>query len=148
MIPPSKFIPIAEQNGNLIREVGLWTFRRLCEQIARWKRYNIVVPKMNYNLSISQLRSKNIHEYFFHILQEYGIHPSEIEIEITESMLVDGVQHAMETIQKLADAGFSIALDDFGTGFSSLAYLGKLKLDTLKIDKSFVDNITESDDDK
>lgn len=113
LIPPSKFIPIAEKNGNMIREIGLWTLRNLCAQMAIWKKDCVNVPRMNYNLSISQLRSKDVHEQFCRILGEYGIYPSEIEIEITESMLVDDVAYAMETIQKLADAGFGIALDDF-----------------------------------
>ena len=143
-ISPAKFIPIAESNG-LIQEIWLWTLETLCKQMDEWKKEGINVPKIAYNLSLWQLRSKNIHTQFYEVLKKYNIRPREIEIEITESMLMDDIQNALMTIKSFSHMGFRIAIDDFGTGYSSLNYLRKMKISTLKIDKTFIDEITDDD---
>lgn len=143
MISPAVFIPIAEKNGAII-PIGNWVVEESIRYYAEWKRkygYSFI---MSINISAIQYKSKNFVRQLLDILNRYQIEPSEIELEITESVLIEDFDEVKEKLMVLRDYGLRISLDDFGTGFSSLSYLNGLPIDTLKIDKSFVDRV-ESD---
>ncbi len=140
MISPATFIPIAERNGTII-PIGNWVVERSMEQYAKWSsRYGIHFI-MSINISALQYSRDNFVDSILRMIRKYDINPSEIELEITESILIDDFEAVSAKLRKLRSYGIRISLDDFGTGFSSLAYLKKLPIDTLKIDKSFIDTV-------
>ena len=132
MIPPSRFIAIAESTG-LIEQLGEFVLRRAAEFGARWPGRTIAV-----NISPAQLRTPTFAERVFALLKETGMRPADLEIEITEGILLDDESTAANTIRSFRAAGIRIALDDFGTGYSSLSYLKRYPVDRIKIDRSFV----------
>jgi len=132
MIPPSRFIAIAESTG-LIEQLGEFVLRRAAEFGARWPGRTIAV-----NISPAQLRNPTFAERVFALLKETGMRPADLEIEITEGILLDDESTAADTIRSFRAAGIRIALDDFGTGYSSLSYLKRYPVDRIKIDRSFV----------
>ncbi|RYE47661.1 MAG: EAL domain-containing protein [Hyphomicrobiales bacterium] len=132
MIPPSRFIAIAESTG-LIEQLGEFVLRRAAEFGARWPGRTIAV-----NISPAQLRNPTFAERVFALLKETGMRPADLEIEITEGILLDDESTAANTIRSFRAAGIRIALDDFGTGYSSLSYLKRYPVDRIKIDRSFV----------
>jgi len=139
-VPPWRFIPILEQTG-LIIDYGEWIMREACEQIKKWndatgKEYIISV-----NISSIQFKRERFMESVKRILDVSGLQPRLLEIEITESILIDDFTSVVEKLKELKEIGVRVALDDFGTGYSSLSYLRQLPIDTLKIDKSFIDDI-------
>jgi diguanylate cyclase (GGDEF)-like protein len=141
MISPSQFIPIAEKNG-LINEIGDWITSSICKQITAWKKQGISIPRVAINVSGGQLEKHDFYERISIILSESGISGHELEFELTESILV---RNSKETIHKLSEfkkLGINISIDDFGTGYSSLQYLKNFPHDKIKIDQSFIRDLT------
>ncbi|HZG16109.1 MAG TPA: EAL domain-containing protein [Candidatus Bathyarchaeia archaeon] len=136
LVPPGQFIPLAEETG-LIVPIGEWVLREACTQNMRWLTDGFPPLRMSVNLSTRQFWKKNIVETVAQILEETGMDPSYLELEITESIMMD-VNRSISTLQALKELGVHIAIDDFGTGYSSLTYLKRFPLDRLKIDQSFV----------
>jgi diguanylate cyclase (GGDEF)-like protein/PAS domain S-box-containing protein len=142
LVPPAAFVPLAEAAG-LIVPIGEWVIDTVCRQIVAWRAAGWRVPKVAVNLSAIQVQHKNIVARLAAILGEHGVEPAALELEITEGSLMRCTDEVVSTLEQLADMGFSLAIDDFGTGYSSLSYLRKLPIDTLKIDRSFVNDITD-----
>ena len=140
MISPSVFIPIAEKNGTIV-PIGTWVIEESLKAYADWRRKYHYPMIMSINISAIQYKQPDFIEKLLHILEKYQISPYEIELEITESILIDDFEEITQRLAVLRDIGIKISLDDFGTGFSSLSYLKGLPIDTLKIDKSFIDTV-------
>lgn len=140
MISPAVFIPIAEKNGAIV-PIGSWVIEESVRNYAEWKRKYGYPLVMSINISAIQYKRKDFVSKLMEIIEKYQVQPSEIELEITESVLIDDFAEIKEKLMMLRDYGIRISLDDFGTGFSSLSYLNGLPIDTLKIDKSFVDKV-------
>jgi diguanylate cyclase (GGDEF)-like protein/PAS domain S-box-containing protein len=141
LVPPERFIPILEETG-LIYEVGRWVLGKAIEDYLRWRNAGLPAVRIAVNVSTLQLRTPG---FIAAIEQAIGIDPhaaAGLELEITESVMMEDVEHNIATLREIRAMGISIAIDDFGTGFSSLSYLSKLPLDTLKIDRSFVIDMT------
>ncbi len=140
-IPPSEFIPIAEKNGSII-PIGNYVLDRSVMQYAAWKdKYGIDDLTMSINISAVQYKREDFVDNVKYVINKYGVNPQNIELEITESILIDDFDLVTNKLKELRDFGVKISLDDFGTGYSSLSYLMKMPIDTLKIDKSFVDSV-------
>ncbi|MBF0310729.1 MAG: EAL domain-containing protein [Magnetococcales bacterium] len=137
LVPPAQFIPLAEENG-LILPIGLWVIREVCRQIRIWREMGLPRLTVAVNLSAKQFHQENLARVIGDIVAEEGISPSLIELELTESTVMDKSESATATLQALHDQGFTLAIDDFGTGYSSMAYLKRFPVDTLKIDRSFI----------
>jgi diguanylate cyclase (GGDEF)-like protein len=142
-ISPALFIPIAEETGDII-EIGEWVLREVCRTWIKWKKIYGQRGVVSVNVSAVQLTRPDFVETVRRILKEYKVNPDEIELEITESVFINDIDSIIETLNQLKSIGVSLSLDDFGTGYSSLTYLKDLPMDTLKIDKSFISNITEN----
>jgi len=144
-ISPGEFIPIAEQSG-LIVPIGEWVMRLACKEAARWQNqgHNI---RIAVNVSGAQFYQSDIVNYVSKCLQETGLNPANLELEVTESVFMDDINHTIETLQKLHALGIELAIDDFGTGYSSLSYLRQFPIDRLKIDQSFIRNALNNNDD-
>jgi len=143
LVPPGRFIPILEETG-MIYEVGRWALRQAIADYLRWRAAGLPAVRIAVNVSPLQLRH---HGFIAEIEQAIGIDPQAaagLELEITESLLMENIKYSIASLQAIHAMGISIAIDDFGTGFSSLSYLAKLPLDTLKIDRSFVLDMTTS----
>ncbi len=141
LVPPGRFIPILEEIG-LIREVGRWALRKAIEDYLRWRAAGLAAVRIAVNVSPLQLRNR---DFIAEIKQAIGIDAQAaggLELEITESLIMEDVRHSIASLQAIRAMGVTIAIDDFGTGFSSLSYLAKLPVDTLKIDRSFVIDMT------
>lgn len=134
-IQPSQFIPVAEQTG-LIVPLGEWILRQACTASRRWPSLFVSV-----NLSPVQFRSSKFADRLIAIVRECGGHPRRMELEVTESVLLEEDGRTTDALEKLRDAGFRIALDDFGTGYSSLGYLHRFEVDKIKIDRSFTQSL-------
>ncbi|MCC0029773.1 MAG: EAL domain-containing protein [Brucellaceae bacterium] len=132
-IPPSEFIPIAEQS-NLIQEIGDWTIREACRAASQWPEHIVVAV----NLSVPHFIRSDIASITSDALAQSGLSAERLELEITESLLIDNTDEVLGKLRKIKDIGVTIAMDDFGTGYSSLAYLLKFPFDKIKIDRSFV----------
>ena len=143
LVPPDQFIPVLEETG-LIYEVGRWAVARAIEDHNRWRRAGLQAVTIAVNVSPLQLRNRH---FIDDIERAIGGDPEVargLEFEITESMVMEDLEYSIATLRKIRAMGVTIALDDFGTGFSSLSYLSKLPLDTLKIDRSFVIDLTDA----
>jgi diguanylate cyclase (GGDEF)-like protein/PAS domain S-box-containing protein len=136
-VSPASFIPVAEETGDIVA-IGAWVLDTVCEQIAAWRRDGLGDLRVAVNLSARQFTRHDICATVARALAHSGIPPTCLELEITESALIDDVQEAITTLQQLKQLGVSISLDDFGTGYSSLSYLKKFPIDYLKVDQSFV----------
>ncbi|HRC68126.1 MAG TPA: EAL domain-containing protein [Candidatus Competibacter denitrificans] len=146
LVPPGQFIPVAE-TSDLIVELGDWMLEEVCRQIADWQARGWVVPTVSVNLAARHFRLPKLVERVGSLLQAYGLAPRLLELEITESTLLEVSSQTTETLRALEQLGVGLALDDFGTGYSSLSYLKRLPLTALKIDQSFVrDLVADSDD--
>ena len=141
LIPPSDFIPIAEETG-FIRSLGVWVLQEACRAVKAWPGLTVAV-----NVSPVQMRSRDIVDTVAGVLAETGLEPGRLVLEITEGVLIEHQDEATSIVQALQGLGVKIALDDFGTGYSSLAYLKRFPFDKLKIDKSFVDTLGQRADD-
>ncbi|HHY73769.1 MAG TPA: EAL domain-containing protein [Bacillus bacterium] len=144
-ISPGKFISIAEETG-LIIPIGEWILRTACRQMKQWHNEGLPPLRVAVNLSIRQFYQQNLSDTVQEILQETGLLPQYLELEITESMMMN-IDHTKKTLDALKHLGIEISIDDFGTGYSSLAYLKHLPVDRLKIDQSFVRDIVNKDSD-
>jgi diguanylate cyclase (GGDEF)-like protein len=146
LVSPADFIPLLEETG-LILQVGEWILRAACNQARSWReRVGDWLP-LAVNVSALQVVNREFGDMAIRILRESGLPPGVIELELTESALMTDVAHGARLMQELKRAGFSIALDDFGTGYSSLSYLRKFKPNTLKIDRSFVADLSADSSD-
>ncbi|HEX2955718.1 MAG TPA: EAL domain-containing protein [Chitinispirillaceae bacterium] len=137
MISPGQFIPIAEENG-LIIPIGEWVLRKACTQMVLWHNEFGCTTTVSVNLSARQFLQQNIVEKVSSILDETGLPPKLLELEITESLGMKNPELTLRTLKELKEMGIHISIDDFGTGYSSLSYLKRFPIDTLKIDRSFV----------
>jgi len=146
LIPPIRFIPIAEETG-LILAIGEWVLRETCRQGRQWLDAGLPPLNLAVNVSPHQFRRSDICSLVATVLSETGFPAHQLELEITESGLMENQGNATEILNSLRDQGIRLAIDDFGTGYSSLAYLKHFPLDLLKIDKSFIDDIPHLEDD-
>ena len=146
LVPPSDFIPVLEELG-LVVQVGDWVLRESCRQLAEWHEAKIRVPKISVNLSARQFAEGDLHQRIAQILEQSGVPAACLELELTESILMEDVANAMQTLSSLKQLGVFIAIDDFGTGYSSLNYLKQFPIDVLKIDRSFVDGLPHGEQD-
>lgn len=142
IVPPNDFIPIAEETG-LILPIGTWVIREGCRQMSQWRRkypsaQNLII---SINLSARQLEQSDLIEQITEILEETNLNPRCLKLEITESVVMHNTEHSVKTIGDLREMGIRVSIDDFGTGYSSLSYLHRFPIDTLKIDRSFVNRI-------
>jgi len=139
LISPNVFIPIAEETGQII-DIGDLVLRKACIDMKRWIDEGVITGRVAVNLSARQFTLPDLTERIDNILLETGLNPSNLELEITEGTVMDNPKHAITIMHQLRERGIHLALDDFGTGYSSLSYLRKFPLNTLKIDKAFVDD--------
>lgn len=146
-LPPGKFISIAEDSG-LILPLGEWVLRTACAQNKLWQDMGYSPVRVAVNLSARQFRQKDLLKQIAEILKETQLDPQWLELEITESLSMKNVRVSMEILQKLKSMGIHISIDDFGTGFSSLSYLSRFSVNSLKIDRSFVSKLSELLDDQ
>jgi diguanylate cyclase (GGDEF)-like protein/PAS domain S-box-containing protein len=147
VISPGKFIPVAEETG-LIVQIGEWVLRTACAQNKRWQELGLPPVSVAVNLSAQQFKQPKLVEMIDQILQETGLSSEHLELEITETTMMKNVELTQVTLEELHKMGISIALDDFGTGYSSLGYLKTFPLHTLKIDQSFVRDLTTDPNDE
>lgn len=145
-VSPAEFIPVAEETG-LIVSIGEWVLREVCLQIDCWRAAGRTPPRIAVNLSARQFKESGLTNRIMEILGETGVTAEHIELELTESMLVENADDAIQALWALKGLGISLSIDDFGTGYSSLSYLKRFPIDALKIDQSFVRDIPASRDD-
>ncbi len=146
LIPPGDFIPLAEENG-LIVEIGEVVLRKACFAAQNWRRQNLFNGRVAVNLSSQQFALPDLQQRIESILRLTQLPAANLELEITEGTVIKQPEKAIKVMMQLSKMGVSLALDDFGTGYSSLSYLKRFPIDTLKIDKAFVDDIDKSDRD-
>ncbi|MBD0312598.1 MAG: EAL domain-containing response regulator [Microcoleus sp. T3-bin5] len=141
LISPAQFIPSAEATGFIV-QLGEWVLQTACRQIQVWQNAGFSGLRVAVNLSARQFHQPDLSSRVAQILAEIGLEPSSLELELTESLMVEDAPSAIATLQQLKSLGVSISIDDFGTGYSSLSYLAQYLFDTLKIDRCFISNIT------
>jgi polar amino acid transport system substrate-binding protein len=141
LIYPDEFIYLAEETG-LIIPLGKWVLKTACAQLKQWSEDYPDIT-MAVNLSARQFKDKEMVKLVYDVIEETGINPSKLELEITETIALDDIEYTISTIQELRKIGVSFSLDDFGTGYSSMNYLKRLPVSNLKIDKSFLDTVME-----
>lgn len=143
-ISPGVFIPLAEKTG-IINSLGTWVVEEACRSLARWRKAGLKLPQVAVNLAVQQLENPDFAEWLSELVAGFNLDKDLFELEITETGLMENESLALETLNQLKAAGFRMALDDFGTGYSSLSYLRKLPISTLKIDQSFIQEMTDDD---
>ncbi|WDH53324.1 EAL domain-containing protein [Pseudomonas chlororaphis] len=141
-VPPGDFIGLAEEIG-LIGPIGEFVLRQACWQACEWQRQGLPAIRVSVNLSVHQLRQGKLVSQVRSVLEETGLAPHFLELELTESHLLDSVDHIVSTFQQLRDLGVKLAIDDFGTGYSSLSYLKRIPVDYVKIDQAFIRGLSE-----
>ena len=147
-ISPANFIPIAEETGIII-PIGRWIIEQVCRQISEWSLADVLsIQKVSVNISSLQFEQKDFVKELRCIIDQYGVKPEQLELELTESILVIDIVAAQEKLTSLSEMGFSLAIDDFGTGYSSMQYLKQFPINTLKIDRSFVRDIGKNHKDE
>jgi len=147
LVFPDKFIPLAEKNGYII-QIGDWVLSEACRQFVQWQNKSKTNLTMAVNLSALQFRNTKLVDTTRKIIEQYKLDPSQLELEITESMIMHDVDFAIKTMKDLRSLGVSLSIDDFGTGYSSLSYLKQFPVSKLKIDRSFVQDITCDNNDE
>ena len=145
-VPPDKFIPIAEDSGTIV-SLGYFIFEESCKAYKKMCENNLNIKQIAINVSSIQFKEPHLLETFISIAKRHNIEPSEIEIEITERFIMEHTIANINMMQNFRNYGFKISIDDFGTGYSSMSYLKQLPVDTIKIDKSFVDDIEHNSSD-
>ncbi|MFC6520744.1 putative bifunctional diguanylate cyclase/phosphodiesterase [Undibacterium arcticum] len=146
MVSPNRFISLAEETG-LIIPIGAWVLRTACLQNKKWQRAGLGHFRIAVNLSARQFAQQDLTQSIADVLEETGLAPHYLDIELTESLIMTDVEHAVEILRSLKALGLQLSIDDFGTGYSSLSYLKRFPIDVLKIDRSFVHDITLDPDD-
>jgi len=146
LVPPADFIPLAEETG-LILPIGAWVLRDACRQLALWRQQGHEELHVSVNISARQFHQPDFIAQAAHIVQEAGLSPRQLTLELTESMLMDDALETSRMLAQLHELGFGIAMDDFGTGYSSLSYLKRFPLSELKIDRVFIRDIERSTED-
>ena len=146
MVSPGQFIPLAEDTG-LIGPIGDFVLRRACEDSLSWQRAGLPPILMAVNLSSVQFRDPNLYDSVLEAIQGTGLDPRYVELELTESMLMEEADKAVGILNRFKQHGIKISIDDFGTGYSSLAYLKRFPIDALKIDRSFITEVNTNPDD-
>lgn len=141
---PAVFIPLAEEAG-LINAIGAWVIEEACRNLARWKQAGYNLPRVAINVAVQQLEKQGFPDWVEECIYRHGLELNNFELEITETGLIQNEASALDTLSQLKQKGFRLALDDFGTGYSSLSYLRKLPLSTLKIDRSFIQDMSSND---
>jgi diguanylate cyclase (GGDEF)-like protein/PAS domain S-box-containing protein len=144
IVAPADFIPVAEEMG-LIESIGEWALRAGCAQSAAWLKEGLRPIKMAVNLSAKQLHGTRFDQTVERALRDFDLKPEMLELELTETALMEGLDDAQKTLARLRQSGVHVSIDDFGTGYSSLAYLRQFDFESLKIDRSFVSSLTTSD---
>jgi len=147
LVPPAKFIPHAEASG-LIRTLGNWVLRTACRQAATWRKSALPPLKVGVNVSLEQLRQPDLVAEIEAVLAETGLDPAFLELEITESVFVENMSRAIDSLTQIKKLGIGLAIDDFGTGYSSLCYLKNFPIDRIKIAQEFVRDIPEDVNDR
>jgi diguanylate cyclase (GGDEF)-like protein/PAS domain S-box-containing protein len=145
LVPPSDFISVAEETGMII-PIGQWVKKTVCEQLVKWRKSGISLVPISINISAQRFLQRDFSSHFGKLLEEYGLDGSLFEIEITENSLMRNEEYVKKTIAELKELGAKIYIDDFGTGYSSFSYLKTFKLDGIKIDQSFIRNISHDSD--
>lgn len=146
LVNPIDFIPMAEENG-LIIEMGEWVMKEACQQIKAWQKQGLKNLSVAVNISGRQFRQSNLSEMIAKILKNTGLESKYLELELTESLLIEDVEHVVEMMYALKDMGIKLVIDDFGTGYSSLSYLKQFPVDKLKIDRSFINEMASNQND-
>ncbi len=146
LVGPGQFIALAEETG-LIGAIGEFVLRQACRQARQWQLDGLAELRVSVNLSVHQLRQGNLTSMVRQVLEETGLQPRCLELELTESELLDNVDNAIEIFRQLDELGVRLAIDDFGTGFSSLSYLKRFPVDCVKIDQSFIRELPDNADD-
>ena len=147
LVSPAQFIPLAEQTGQIV-EIGEVVLRKACEDTKRWVDAGLFTGRVAVNIAARQFEIPDLDERIMSILNKAGLSPLHLECEITEGTLMQNPENALKMMQRLREHGIHLALDDFGTGYSSLAYLKRFPINTLKIDKAFIDDIASSTEDR
>jgi diguanylate cyclase (GGDEF)-like protein/PAS domain S-box-containing protein len=147
LVPPSAFIPVAEESG-LIGPLSEWVLREACRQNKAWQDDGLPPARVSVNLSARQFQQRDIARLVMSVLEETGLEPQYLELELTESAIMRNAEEAVVMLNELHALGIGLAIDDFGTGYSSLSYLKRFPVDRLKIDRSFVSDIGASSDDE
>ncbi len=147
LLSPAHFISVAEESG-LIGEIGTVVLRKACAQLRTWLDQGLQPPVLALNLSPIQFNDPGLSDSICRILSEYQLTPERLELEITETIIMQDGELALGTLQELSARGFRLSIDDFGTGYSSLAYLKRFPVDTLKIDRSFITDMTSNENDR
>jgi predicted signal transduction protein with EAL and GGDEF domain len=142
VISPDSFIPIAEETGVIVK-IGYYVFEEACRTYMYWAEKGVDIQRIAINLSSVQLQQENIYEQLMNIIHKVGISPSNIEIEITERLIMDNSSQNLLIFESLRKEGCKISIDDFGTGYSSMSYMKSFPLDTIKIDKSFITDLPD-----
>jgi EAL domain-containing protein (putative c-di-GMP-specific phosphodiesterase class I) len=144
-VPPGEFIPVLEETG-LILEVGRWVLARAAHDHAAWQTAGIAAPRVAVNVAAIQMRRREFVSEVEAALTPTCLHRAEVDVEITETMVMDDVEASIEKLSALRKMGLRVAIDDFGTGYCSLGYLARLPVTELKIDQSFVSRMTQGPD--
>ncbi len=145
LIPPGRFIPLAEETG-LIVSIGEWALNHACNQLKQWQDAGLTAPRVAVNLSARQFHDHDLPATVAAALAASGLAPAHLELEITESIVMHDATANIETMLKLKNMGLTLSIDDFGTGYSSLSYLKRFPLNTLKIDASFIRSLNDTED--
>ncbi len=145
-VSPNDFIPVVEENG-LIREIGKWVLEEACKQLLAWHKEGFDQLSVAVNISSRQFRQDKLPAIVAEVLDKTGLNPEFLELELTESLLIEDVDHAVELMRQLKTMGIKLVIDDFGTGYSSLSYLKLFPVDKLKIDRSFIDELASKEND-
>ena len=143
---PAEFISLAEETG-LIVPLGRWVLHEACSQIKAWQNRGLPPLRVAVNISGMQFQQKDLVDSIARALNESGLDPRNLELEITESVIMHNASEAIVMLEKLSQMGVDISIDDFGTGYSSLSYLKRFSIDKLKIDQSFIRNVSSDQDD-
>lgn len=147
LITPMDFVPLAEETG-LIVPIGGWVLKQACKQLKAWEDKGFCDINVAVNLSARQFKDENLVQLVYDVINDTGVNPRMLELEITESIALVDIEYSISTIKKLKEIGVQFSLDDFGTGYSSMSYLKKLPVKNLKIDKSFLDTIMKDTNDQ
>ncbi|MDD2759075.1 MAG: EAL domain-containing protein [Methylomonas sp.] len=142
IVSPAEFIPIAEETGFIV-DIGCWLIERVCETLRKWQQSGAKLAPVAINVSPIQFHRGNLHRTLKQAIKRYGIAPALIQVELTEGVVMNKEQSTIELLHSIKDLGVAISIDDFGTGYSSLSYLRHLPIDELKIDRSFIMEITD-----